>query len=65
MLTIANPFPNQTAFADLSTLLSQNPQVRRASSLLDETLYCMIASHDFQTELVCKPNKSSPGIAAP
>ena len=64
MFTIANSFPNQTAFAYLSTLLSQNLQVRRAKELLDETLYFMIASH-FQVTQVCEPNKSSPGIAAP
>lgn len=38
MFTIANPFSNQTAIAYLSTRLSQNPQVRRASDLLDKTL---------------------------
>ncbi len=66
MFTIVNPFPNQTAIAYLSTLLSQNPQVRRGSDLLDETLYCMIASHDFVFRASMRePNKSSPGIAAP
>ncbi|MHC5828046.1 MAG: hypothetical protein ACYT04_72190 [Nostoc sp.] len=66
MFTIGNPFANQTAFSSHSnSLRSQNPQVRRASDLLDETLYCMIASHDFFPEQVCQANKSSPGIAAP
>ena len=47
MFTIANPFPNQTAFGSHIMWLSQNPQIRRTSDLLDETLHAMVASHRF------------------
>ncbi|MEH2138816.1 hypothetical protein [Nostoc sp.] len=40
MFTIANPFFAQTALGSHSnSLLSQNPQVRHATDLLDETLH--------------------------
>ncbi len=65
MFTIANPFFDQTALGSHSnSLLSQNPQVRRATDLLDETLDCMITSHRFSNR-ASSPNKSNPSLAAP
>jgi hypothetical protein len=65
MFTIANPFANQTAFSSHSnSLLSKNPLVRRATDLLDETLYSMIASHRF-SKRASIPNKFNYSLAAP
>ncbi|MEH2246601.1 MAG: hypothetical protein V7K85_28990 [Nostoc sp.] len=65
MFTIANPFFHQTALGSYSnSLLSQNPQVRHATDLLDETLHCMISSHRF-SKRASLPNKSNPSLAAP
>ncbi|MEH2059347.1 MAG: hypothetical protein V7K97_24980 [Nostoc sp.] len=65
MFTIADPFANQTAFSSHSNLLlSQNFQLRRATDLLDETLYSMIASHRFSNRASI-PNKFNYSLAAP